>query len=154
MHETPSCDGVLPDELNAELEWAQSRPGSMWHGREALKATDTMEISAGNAGNAEGSGDQHSDAALELIPEVQHGGPFVRALSKAELDNMLDYSWRWPDQAWQLNQVADVHAQHSNPQYLHALIRNCGLIFSCQPAMPRWLSATELLLDLHSMGLG
>ena len=141
MHETEGADGVLPDELNTELAWAQNRPGSMWHGRKALKATDGLEIGVG-----EREGDGQDDTPLDLCPEVQFGGPFVRALTKVELDNMLEYRWRWPDEAWQLNQVAEVHAQHSNPQYLHALIRNCGLIFSQRPPTPRWLSATELSL--------
>ena len=156
MHETKGADGVLPDELNTELAWAQNRPSSMWHGKRALKATDPLDASI-EACQGVGVGDYADEladeaengATLDLCPEVQLGGPFVRALSKTELDNMLDYRWRWPDQAWQLNQVADVHAQHSNAQYLHALIRNCGLIFSQRPHPPRWLSATELLLGLH-----
>ena len=145
MHETENADGVLPDELNTELAWAQNRPGSMWHGRQALKATDGLEVVAKTRVCEQQDGGQ-DDAPLDLCAEVQFGGPFVRALTKVELDNMLEYRWRWPEEAWQLNQVAEVHAQHSNPQYLHALIRNCGLIFSQRPPTPRWLSATELSL--------
>ena len=68
------------------------------------------------------------DDALDLCQEeqLQEGGPFVRALSKTELKNMFEY--RWPGEAWQLNQDASTHALHSHPQYMHAMIKNCGII--------------------------
>ncbi|CAE7259718.1 unnamed protein product [Symbiodinium sp. KB8] len=154
MHETEGGDGVLPDELNAELAWAQGRAGSMWHGKRSLKATDPVAAAPAavcEAGSTAGGivkdevDDEAAEAELDLCPGVQNGGPFVRALTASEFENMEMYKWRWPGQAWQLNQVADVHGQRSNPHYMHALIKNCGLIFSESPPTPRWLSATELL---------
>ena len=73
-------------------------------------------------------------------------GPFFKALSSPEFMNLLDYKRAWPEQAWQLNQSASEHGQHSNSHYLHTLIRNCGMIFSDQICPPRWLSPAELFL--------
>ena len=121
LHEREGADGVLHDELNAELDWAQKRPGSLWHGRRQLKATDPMWAPDLNYKELEKLEETYINSAEEpepitdLCADVQQGGPFIRALTQPELQNMLSYAWRWPDQAWQLNQVAELHARAQQP---------------------------------------
>ena len=132
MHKHPHADGVLEDELSADLRWAQGRKLSMAHGKTPLSATDADK----------------DENWQDLVPQLDSGGPWYKALTRTEFDNLLEYSWKYPRQAWQLNQSATEHAQASNRQYLHTLIRNCGLIFSEAEGIkpPRWLSPSELSL--------
>ena len=140
MHKYDKPMGVLNDaddndnELNCELRWSQLRKLSMAHGRSELKANDPAIDPGWN----------------DLCDKVQRGGPFYKSLTPVELENALAYAWRYPNQAWQLNQSAAEHAQCSNRQYLHTLIRNCGIIFTEHPDVvpPRWLTATEMWLGL------
>lgn len=133
MHQFEDFSGVLEDELNSELAWAQERKGSMGFQKRQLRASDN----------------QQDPAWDDLCEKVNSGGPFWKALTKFEVENAIEYSWRYPGQAWQLNQSAVEHKQCSNMQYLHTLIKNCGLIFTEEVKPPRWLSATESLLGLH-----
>ena len=137
MHKHEDVRGVIEDELQADLQWAQQRKGSLAFEKAPLQVFDPAV-------------DPTWD---ELCEKLQTGGPFYRALTKYELENALEYAWKFPRQAWQLNQNATEHAQCSNRQYLHTLIRSCGLIFtehdSVQP--PRWLSPTEMPLDRQEL---
>ena len=129
---------VLVDELDSELAWAQGRKGSMAHGYKKL----TMESAE------QTDEDWKWQDVLDHVPMAATScvGPFFKALSPQEMSNLLGYKRAWPEQAWQLNQSASEHGQHSNSHYLHTLIRNCGMIFSDQVYPPRWLSPSELFL--------
>ena len=129
-HQHENAQGVIDDELNAELRWAQQRKLSMAYEKKPLTWTDPDK-------------DESWD---DLVPQIDRGGPFYRALTKYEVENLLEYSYMYPGQAYQLNQSASEHAQCSNRQYLHTLIRNCGLIFTESAQPPRWLCATEMWL--------
>lgn len=140
-HLQSQTDFALADELNSELKWAENRKLSIIaiarQGEDASQLADQLWDWKALFPNAE----EHMMKELKSLQ-----GPFYKALTSYELTNLLEYRRRWPNQAWQLNQDAVSHGQHSNAQYLHALIRNCGLIFAEKPG--RWLTASEMLLAL------
>ena len=134
-------DFVLEDELDSDLRWAQERKLSLAYDHKTA-LTMNQDIP-----EAEWSWKEMCpDLAKVNLQNSRLDGPFYKALTGWELQNLLDYKWMWPSEAWQLNQSASTHGQHSNAAYLHTLIKNCHLIFCDQVQPPRWLSPCEMLL--------
>ena len=108
--------GVIPDELNEELRWAQSRPTSKSHGMDQITfdnhpspfracLTETEELFW------EGYQLKHPGRAGQLNQDS------LSAFGHASLDGCL-----------------------------HTLIANCGLIMSSSCKPERWLMGTETLI--------
>ena len=143
IHNMPSQTFALEDELNSELRWSQNRKGSMAHGLAPLLMEKDLPDSEFDWDDA------LKDGSYSVDPSTLKG-PFYKALTRFELQNLLQYRWQWPQQAWQLNQDAICHGQHSNEHYMHTIIRNCSLIFTevCEPG--RWLTPSEMSLGFMS----
>jgi site-specific DNA-cytosine methylase len=119
MHLASNCGaGVVQDEPQAELDWAQQRPNSKANG------------------------------GARLLFKCDDAGPsqYAAALSQAEDTVKDEYEDRWPGEAHQLNQdPCGSHAMKSSKSCLHTLIHNCGLIFTRSVTPARWLFPTEML---------
>ncbi|CAJ1389428.1 unnamed protein product, partial [Effrenium voratum] len=101
------------DELDAELKWAMTRPKSLASG----KSLDELKRSP---------------------------RPFWEALTAKEQEFELKYAKvHQPSVARSLNQNPDKHGQASQGRVLHAMIKNCGVVWL--PSADRWLAPSELL---------
>ena len=122
MHEPGMKNqGVIQDEEEVELAWAESRPTSMashWN--------------------------QDAEGECLLRP-----GKWECALNVMESGFLHQYRRAWPGSAYQLNQdPGSGHGHHTtSDKRLFTLISNLGLIWSDH--VQRWLLPTEALLCQH-----
>lgn len=125
---------AMPDELLAELNWAQSRP-----------SVKTVRAAAG---------------AKDLVLDLRDDDAFYLSLTMTEQEYLEEYRARWPGMAYSMNQdPTSGHGMHSSDYFLHTLIHNCGMLMcesipetSANPhGMPkanvrRWMTGSEMLV--------
>lgn len=108
--------GVIDQEIDKELDWAQCRPNSKAHGQAPLVYGNERELFL---------------AALTESETIQWEAYKARWPGCAGQLNQ---------------DAMSPHATHSTEWCLHTLIANCGLIMSDKVCPQRWLLASECLL--------
>jgi len=114
-------NGVIENELDTELEWAQSRKTSHSHGQPPYLF-------------------EHHNRTVE--------SPFSLVMNETERNFKSSYKVRYPGGAWQLNQNGGNEfaiKTEASQEYLHTLISNCHLIYTEEVEPHRWLCGTECL---------
>ncbi|CAE7573803.1 unnamed protein product [Symbiodinium sp. CCMP2592] len=130
MHEpVMRSKGVLGDDCQAELDWAQCRPTSRFKGFKG-----------------QGEDHDHADEQLKQQPlDVTCPSSWEMALNEMEYRFLQQYRRAWPDSAYQLNQdPMSGHGHPANELVFFTLIANFGLIWS--DVARRWLMPTEALI--------
>lgn len=129
-----------PAELQEELEWAQSRPGSLFH---LATLSDAPQLAV-----QPGDPEERQKGKRELAAELDvfwNKSAFTKALTYFELQNLRNYvRFYGGDRVYSLGQDALTHKQLSSTTHLHTLIKNVGMLFSWPDL--RWLTPVEVLM--------